>query len=476
LIKQKKHSKQNSVNNMPKKSTILIAAVIILLLVAGGVYWYLFFYGPGNKVTPTVTGTRPTNGFTPFTSSPPSTGNGTVNNNAPTPTPTVSLRPGSPIPSLRLLSNTPIGGYGASTTASTTVVRWIDRGRGNIYEARGDSIDIATISNTILPRMYESVWNKGITAFIGSILPANADLPTTVYAEIKSILPPADLSITPKPLSKANKAGALKQASTTIPTPTATPAVTEVPANQTPFELKGKNLPDNMIGFAASPKGDKVFMLVKENNSGVGYIANFNGTSVTKIFTSPLTQVNVDWPEDTTIAITTKGSASQSGFLYFVNTKTGVWKKVLGPILGLSAKVSHNAKYVIASGSSSNQSITTNLYAVGTTTPILTPVRTLVDKCVWGNFYKELVYCATPTDIPAGTYPDDWYKGAVSFSDKIWQINVTNGEVHLVTTIVDQSDRIVDAFNLGLDSKDDFLFFMNKDDLSFWSFDLSARQ
>jgi hypothetical protein len=99
-------------------------------------------------------------------------------------------------------------------------------------------------------------------------------------------------------------------------------------------------------------------------------------------------------------------------------------------------------------------------------------VNTLADKCVWGNFYKEIVYCAVPSQPIAALYPDDWYKGNVSFTDKIWQINASTEEIHLVSPIVDQSDRTIDAFNLGLDTRDDFLFFMNKKDLSLWSFDL----
>ena len=99
-------------------------------------------------------------------------------------------------------------------------------------------------------------------------------------------------------------------------------------------------------------------------------------------------------------------------------------------------------------------------------------VQTLADKCTWGNFYKNLVYCAVPSRSVAGSYPEDWYTGIVSFSDKIWQINATTGEVKLVSNIIGQSDRPIDGFNLSTDSKDNFLFFMNKTDLSLWSLDL----
>src|SRR5262249_7678642 len=101
-------------------------------------------------------------------------------------------------------------------------------------------------------------------------------------------------------------------------------------------------------------------------------------------------------------------------------------------------------------------------------------IRTLADKCVWGNFYKEIVYCAVPSEQIQAVYPDDWYTGDLSTVDKIWQVSAATGEVKLLSAIVDTADRVIDAFNLGLDDNDNFLLFMNKNDLSLWSLDLVA--
>jgi len=86
------------------------------------------------------------------------------------------------------------------------------------------------------------------------------------------------------------------------------------------------------------------------------------------------------------------------------------------------------------------------------------------------------VYCAVPSQAVTGAYPEDWYAGTLSTIDKIWQLDALTGGVRLVSSITGQSDRVVDAFNLGLDAKDGYLFFMNKDDLSFWSLDLVRSQ
>jgi len=444
---------------MNKTKKVFIILVILLLASAGAVYWYMFFYGPGNTLpTEPTSGTFPVGGFSPIggnnsTSSTNTNGFTTIPTDQTTePNLASTTQDTTKTPGLRLLSDTPVGGYGASTTASTTVVRWVDRGRGNVYETKMDSVEINTLSNTILPKVYESFWNKNLTSFIGTTL-QNNDVLKFVYAQ---------LVVQATSTAKQN----LTNATNTEP-------VANGEQNITPYSLKGKNLPENILDYAISPKGDKLFMYTKELGQGAGYISNLDGTSLTKIFVSPLTQITVEWPEENTLAINTKGSATQNGFLYFVNTKTGIWKKVLGPITGLSTKVSKDAKYILASGTGKNSGIVTNIYTVGTTTPKSATVKTLADKCVWGNFYKEIVYCAEPTEYVSGTYPDDWYKGIISLSDRIWQINAKNMTIDSVTPVYDEADRLIDAFNMSLDAKDSYLFFQNKRDLSFWSFDLS---
>ena len=231
-------------------------------------------------------------------------------------------------------------------------------------------------------------------------------------------------------------------------------------------------MPSNTIGYAVSPQKDKLFTLVQDTNGSVGYVSNFDGTKTAQIFTTPLTQFNVDWPSTNIITLINKGTADRASYLYFVDPKTGVWKKVIGPMNGLSAKVSVDGKKVFFSASGNNSDIVSGIYNVASSTMMDVVLRTLAEKCVWGNFYKDVVYCAVPFQNFPGTYPDDWYRGTVSTIDKVWQVNSVTGETKLVAPIIGQADRVIDMFNLGIDDKDNFLFFMNKNDLSLWSLDL----
>jgi hypothetical protein len=417
---------------MSTKTTQRIIAVGILFIFIGLVVFWFYYLRPAREAG-TTGGSAPTTGFVPFGGAPSGGQGGGVKNPAQNNTYN-DIPTDVKIPTLRLLSATPVGGYGATTTASTTIIHWVDRGRGNIIEARGDSLDITTLSNTLLPKTYESTWGRDGTSFIGSILGDNNQSITTLYATLS------------------------KHATTT--------------SSVTPYELHGKNLPSTIVSYASSPKKDKVFLFAIEGGRGVGYIAPFAGGTATQIFTTPLTEVNIEWPEINTIAITTKGSAGSAGFLYFVDPKTGIWKKILGPLPGISTRVSHDAHYVLVSVAGSGNSVLTSIYSVAASFGTDAIIRTLADKCVWGNFYKQVVYCGVPFQPVSGTYPDDWYQGTLSTVDKIWQVNAVTSEVHLISSVFSEAKTSIDTYNLGLDDKDDYLFFMNKGDLSLWSLDL----
>lgn len=426
------------------RNITIVTTIILIILVCLGFYWYFFLKTPSSNSRSENSASNST-GFTPYGRAPVTTTQPTTTGTSTNTSTSTATSIAAPIPTLRLLSSTPIGGYGASTTASTTIVRWVDRGRGNIYEADENSLNIVTLSNTLLPRVFMSVWNKNLTALIGSLYPDQSEIPNTVYA-----------TLVPQ----------------NIPKTTGTSSLNSNVASLAPYALRGSTLPNDIIGYAESPKKDKIFFMVDQNGEGVGYISSTNGSNMVQLFTTPLTQVNVDWPATNIISITTKGSADQGGYLYFVNPTTGAWTKILGPIAGLSAKVSHDGKYALVSVTGTDSNILTSIYNIQKGTGTDAVIRTLADKCAWGNFYTNLVYCGVPTQQITGTYPDDWYKGNISFVDKIWQVNADTGEIHQVSTLVDQSDRLIDAFNLDLDPKDNYLFFMDKNDLSFWSLDL----
>ena len=114
------------------------------------------------------------------------------------------------------------------------------------------------------------------------------------------------------------------------------------------------------------------------------------------------------------------------------------------------------------------------LELVDTTTSesIALPVATIADKCVWATD-DSAIYCGVPTTSPAGAvYPDDWYQGAVHFSDRIWKIQVAGRYAQLVLDFPKEAKDVLDAWALALDPSETTLVFVNKNDGSLWSYSL----
>jgi len=52
-------------------------------------------------------------------------------------------------------------------------------------------------------------------------------------------------------------------------------------------------------------------------------------------------------------------------------------------------------------------------------------------------------------------------------------LDTTTGEVHLLANLLNLADELIDATNLSLDPNENFLYFVNKRDLTLWSLDLN---
>ena len=419
--------------NKMKKALYTITTIIILALIAAGIY-YWFFY---SKVPPQNTdGNNIDTGFNPLTNGglPGNNGNQTGNNdNVDNTNNNQTNNAEFKLPKLRQISSAPVAGYIASSTASSSVVRFVDRGTGHVYEANNISESITKISNTTLPKIYEAYSNKNGTNFLFRYLKNDSDIVSNFYAELRK---------------------------------------TGTSTTETPFEIKGKFLSPDIKQVVVSPTGDKVFTWNIESGDGVGYISSFDEKTKIKVSNIPFTQVNIDWPENNTLIVSTKPSAIASSYVYSIDTKNGVYKSLISGIKGLSAKVSHDGLNILNSFKN-NDSVITSILNIKNGSSQEVIFRTLADKCIWSNIKKDDVFCAVPTEIPDAVYPDDWYMGKVSFIDQIWHLNTTTGEVRLLANLLQLSNKAIDATDLSLDPKENTLYFINKEDLNLWALDLN---
>jgi hypothetical protein len=417
-----------------KKALYIITTIVILALIAAGIY-YWFFYSkvPPQNPDENIIDT----GFKPIGNGNLSGGNGNqtgsegnVDNTSNNQNSENSVYK---LPKLRQISSAPVAGYVASTTASSSLVRFIDRGTGHIYEADNLSDKVVKISNTTLPKIYEAYSNKNGTNFILRYLKNDSDVVSNFYAELRK---------------------------------------TGTSTTETPFEIKGKFISPDIKQIVISPAGDKVFTWNIENSSGVGYISAFDEKTKVKVSDFPFTQVNIDWPENNTLIVSTKPSAFSSSYIYSIDAKNGSYKSISSGVKGLSGRVSRDGLNMLSSFKNNDSFITSVLNIKNGSSQELI-FKTLSDKCIWSNIKKDELFCAVPTEIPDAIYPDDWYKGKISFIDQIWHVNTTTGEVRLLANLTQLSNKGIDAMNLTLDQKENTLYFINKEDLNLWALDLN---
>jgi hypothetical protein len=140
--------------------------------------------------------------------------------------------------------------------------------------------------------------------------------------------------------------------------------------------------------------------------------------------------------------------------------------KAFGGIAGLTTLTNPDLNYTLYSKSTTGGFLTSvyELKKEGEFT--LNNDSTLPEKCVWSKLKKTTAYCAVPSTIPIANYPDDWYKGNISFVDNIYKLDLTLPAFQLLYSL--PKDQNIDIINPFLDAKEDNLYFTNKNDYFLW--------
>lgn len=212
------------------------------------------------------------------------------------------------------------------------------------------------------------------------------------------------------------------------------------------LEIEGvttETLSDNLLAAAVSPNRDKLFVLNGRSGGVDGYVGSFSLTNQQKIFSSPLSEWSIQWPNQNYLAFQTKPSSDIPGYLFFLNIKDKSFDPILRNIPGLTSLTKPDLSKVFYTRNSLN-GLYTYLYDVKEDKSSRLSLSTLPEKCVWSK-NADTIFCAVPKNLPKATYPDDWYQGKIQFNDALWAINSANGNVELIS----DSQNLGDLINLN---------------------------
>lgn len=409
---------------MNKKKTAIIAAALVLL-VLGAVLYYLFFRGGASLPPPSGGGTFPSE--TGGAGIGQGGGAGGNLSGGGTGAATTTGATGPFVPVLKQLTASPEGGATIVATTTGIAIRYVDRGLGNIYQVNPDGTARIRLSNKTVPKIYESLWPPGGASVILRFPREGSESIASFYG---TLVPPSGSS--------------------------------------TDGSLDGSFLTENIRAMTLSPDGKNVFYTLTRSDGTTGIIANPDGSRRIQALDTPLRELNIAWPAANLITLTTKPSANVNGMLFFLNSRNGVLTRVFTGVPGLTDLVSPDAGMILYS-QSGGSGFALRLYSAKDGGIRTATVATFPEKCVWSRLATDTIFCAVPTVIPPGSYPDDWYQGRVSFSDELWTINAATGVSQFLFPLRQYAGEDIDATNLMLSPDERYLVFTNKSDLTLWA-------
>lgn len=315
----------------------------------------------------------------------------------------------------------------ASTTATgeplmmervDTEVRYLERGSGNAYAYRNGARTLTRISNRTLPGVYEASWLSNGSLTYARFLSADGAIET--YA---------------LPIGEDAPSGYFLEQ-----------GLSEVAVRGT----------------------TTLATLLPSSSGSIATVAGIGGESFRTLFSSPLASLRLQFFGSNFLAYT-RGAASMSGYLFSVHGTNGSFERLLGPLRGLSGLGSPTGRYVLYSYLSGTN-LRTELFDTTTRESIPVPLGTLSEKCIFAAD-ETAAYCAVPRAL-SGTLPDDWYQGAVSFSDRLWRIDLSGRVAVLLADPESAAGVRIDAGSLAVDARGDVLVFTNRTDGSLYVYDL----
>jgi hypothetical protein len=213
------------------------------------------------------------------------------------------------------------------------------------------------------------------------------------------------------------------------------------------------------VGFATS--SDNLRFFVPNASGGTGYAYDIAGASTVELFSLPLRDVRIQWGAK--MLVYTTPSAYAMGYVYHVGK--GGLEYITEGGKGLMA-YGHASGTIVSS--LSNGKLVTRDPKYGSV-PLLT---LFPEKCTVVIDAPRFTFCASPSSLPQGTYPDDWYKGVIGFTDAILRVDVASSTATVLSVLEDESGRPIDVWDIGTNEQGTLIHFINKYDGALWMLDL----
>jgi hypothetical protein len=246
-----------------------------------------------------------------------------------------------------------------------------------------------------------------------------------------------------------------------------TTVVRKVPTSDADTETTAITLPLNASEIQFGKATGTVQYAIKESTGSKGYLYSVPKKTSTQLFAIPLRDIHVLWGDP--LYVYTTPSAQQTGYIYKVVTNELTYVTKGAP--GLVAF--KYQKGIVASAITKDGRDVSAIDGAGKIIP--QSLYFIPEKCTTSQTDSIHAYCATPTNITDGVFPDDWYKGVIAYNDILWSMDISTGESTFLVDFLKESGREMDVVNITADSTGKYLSLINKNDNTLWLFDTTTQ-
>ena len=429
---------------MSKKQLYIIVGIFAIITIG---FFVASFILTRKSNTPGETNSNPFANFSPFgnsdnTNTTTSNGNGStsLNTDNQNGTGNINYTGNKNLPLLRQVTKNAVAGLYATQKVGKAYVNYIEKETGNVFESKLETMQINRISNSMMPRITEAYFANQGNSVVVRYLKTKGDTISSFILDI--------------------------------------PKITSLSTSTSASVPNGRFLSVGIMDMKISTDEKSVFYLTRsaifDDRSSFGSIFDFEKNTVSEVFQSPFSEWLPVSYNSKIVLLQTKASQNVPGFLYSFDVKTGILKKIIGDIKGLTTLPSPDGQHILYSESTKG-GLTLRVYHIADNTTTNLILKTLPEKCLWKND-NVTIYCATPKNIASTAYPDTWYQGAVSFSDNLWQADTKTGKAVVVLVPTSFTTEQLDMTSLALSPLQDFIYFINKKDSSLWAFEVSKAE
>ncbi len=296
-------------------------------------------------------------------------------------------------------------------------IRYVEQGTGHVYDINLTTGEESLIRGTTIPRSADAIFTKDGSTVAITAYEASGNMTT----------------------------------------------LEEVWKDGQPSVAEGKRLPVGAHELYFGDSTSTLMYLLEEESGSSGYSYSTRTGDGKQIFKTVLRDIHVLWGK--TIYVYTTPSSLTEGYIYRISGSdlqyvTSGGRGLVGFVYDdglMITKVANSVVTSYAQDTSGNQ--------------ILSPVSVMPEKCVKKPTKRNSLYCSVPIAFDAKKFPDDWYKGIVSYSDILWDVDVTGSRSTVISNFFSESGREIDVAKIGTNEDGTFIYFINKNDNTLWMYD-----